>query len=48
MAGQKVFGECFRTLPFFSTCGWAADFQPGGAEGIEYAFHPRRVPAAGG
>ena len=30
------------------TCGWAEDFQPGGAEGIDHAFHQRRFRADDG
>ena len=48
MAGQEIFGKRFRAFQLRGTCGWAEDFQPGGAEGIDHAFHQRRFRADDG
>ena len=48
MAGQEILGKRFRAFQLRGTCGWAEDFQPGGAEGINHAFHQRRFRADDG
>ncbi|EKH65933.1 hypothetical protein ECPA49_5529, partial [Escherichia coli PA49] len=48
MAGQEIFSKRFRAFQLCGACGWAEDFHPGGAEGIDHAFHQRRFRADDG
>ena len=41
MAGQEILGKRFRAFQLCGACGWSEDFQPGGAESIDHAFHQR-------